>query len=326
MEKRFIYFSTKAKFLSATQGTEYLFTSIVFIGDTKEIWNRGIFYGTPNDFDINDYLTKSDAASTYQPKGDYLTQHQDLSEYAKTAELESALEDLKAELEAEIEDVDVTDQLKDYAKSADVTKEIADAVKGVEAKIPSLDGYATQEWVEEQEYLTEVPAEYAKTVDVETMVANVKSEILGGAGEDYDTLKEIEEWVEEHQDLYDALVAANATKDYVDGKVDGLASEDYVDSAVEDMATTDYVDGKIAEIEIPSVDGLASEEYVDEAVEDMATMTWVKGQNYLTTHQSLDDYAKSADVTSEIADAVDGLSETYYSKEEVDAMFAWGEY
>lgn len=206
MEKRFIYFSTKAKFLGATQGTEYLFTSIVFIGDTKEIWNRGIFYGTPNDFDINDYLLKSDAASTYQPKGNYLTEHQDLSEYAKTSELEEAIKDF-------------------------------------------------------------------------------------------------------------------ATKSYVDEAVAGV---DVTEQLV-NYATKEYVGQEIAKIEIPSIEGLASEEYVDDAIEGLSAVYQPKG-NYLTEHQSLADYAKSADVTEEISEAVEGLSETYYSKSEVDAMWAWGEY
>ena len=70
-------------------------------------------------------------------------------------------------------------------------------------------------------------ANYAKSNDLNSLVSsedltgiltNLKSEILGGAGEDYDTLKEIEEWIEEHQDLYQALIATvsqKATKEEV---------------------------------------------------------------------------------------------------------------
>ena len=209
MGKRFVYFSTKAKFLNATQGNEYDFTSIVFIGDSKEIWNRGIFYGTPEDFDINDYVTKAEAASTYQPLGDYLTEHQSLAEYVKTSEMLSKLANYytKEEVDEAIEAIDVTDQLKDYAKKSEVTaeieakvkagidsivdgastamdtlKEVEDALKesastvealnqaiGNKANKSDIEDMATKSWVNEQNYLTEVPAEYAKKTDIPSL-------------------------------------------------------------------------------------------------------------------------------------------------------------
>ena len=330
MEKRFIYFSTKAKFLSAKQGTEYDFTSILFIGDSKEIWNRGIFYGTPNDFDINDYLTKSDAASTYQPKGNYLTEHQDLSEYAKTSELEEAIKDFATEsyVDEAVAAVDVTEQLVNYATKEYVGQEIA------KIEIPSIDGLATEEYVDgaiedlnigDYAKKSELPTDFYSKQEVDSKVAGVKSEILGGAGEDYDTLKEIEEWVEEHQDLYSALVSTVGEKTTMEAVQKWVKEQNYLNAVPDTYATKEYVDGKVAEIEVPSVEGLASEEYVDEAIEGLSEVYQPKG-NYLTEHQSLADYAKSADVTKEIAEAVEGLSETYYSKEEVDAMWAWGEY
>ena len=211
MGKRFVYFSTKAKFLNATQGNEYDFTSIVFIGDSKEIWNRGIFYGTPEDFDINDYLTKAEAASTYQPIGDYLTQHQSLADYAKTAEVDKKLEGYytKEEVDSAIEDVDVSDQLKDYATKAEVTsevnsaidslvngasttmdtlKELEDAISGNKNLIDTLNSaitskadkseiadMATKSWVNQQNYLTEVPEDYAKKTDIPSLEGYAKS-------------------------------------------------------------------------------------------------------------------------------------------------------
>ena len=91
-------------------------------------------------------------------------------------------------------------------------------------------------------------SQYLKTGDVDldayvtsesltSDLTNLKSEILGGAGEDYNTLKKIEEWVEEHQDLYQALIstisekagkdenADMATQTYVEGEVDTLIEE-----------------------------------------------------------------------------------------------------
>ena len=59
----------------------------------------------------------------------YLTEHQDLSDYATKEDLEK---------------IDVTDQLKDYAKTKDVESKISKAKSELEGKIPSLNGYATE--------------------------------------------------------------------------------------------------------------------------------------------------------------------------------------
>ena len=80
---------------------------------------------------LEGFVTKEDADETYQPKGEYLTEHQDISGLATKGE-----------------------------------------VSAVEGKIPSLEGYATEEWVEGKGYLTEHQslAEYATLEDVENMV------------------------------------------------------------------------------------------------------------------------------------------------------------
>lgn len=56
--------------------------------------------------DLTPYETKVDAASKYQPKGDYLTEHQDISNLATKQEVADA-----------VAGVDVAEQLKDYAKT-----------------------------------------------------------------------------------------------------------------------------------------------------------------------------------------------------------------
>ena len=59
--------------------------------------------------DLAAYETKEGAASKYQPKGDYLTEHQDISELATKQEVADA-----------VAGVDVSDQLKDYATKTSV--------------------------------------------------------------------------------------------------------------------------------------------------------------------------------------------------------------
>ena len=194
----------------------------------------------------------------------------------------------KEEIEEKIEEIDVTDQLVDYAKTADVEEKIEAAKAEVEAKIPSLEGYAKEEWVEAKGYITEAALDpYAKTADVESKISAVKSEILGGAGQDYDTLKEIETWINAHQDLYQALLQTLATK-----------------------ATTEYVDQQIEALE----EVYAKKEDVEGTLEDYAKKDEVTAE----IAEALEDYATEEEVDQKL--------EGYYSKEEVDAMWAWGEY
>ncbi|MCH5234931.1 MAG: hypothetical protein J1E16_06525 [Muribaculaceae bacterium] len=300
--KQFVIFSSKAAFNAGSD--KYDNNSIVFVKDANE---PGIYthaYGwnaLPNNAVANQILSFVEGKAKWIDK-DYYT---------------------KSEVESKLDEIDVTDQLVDYAKSEDVTKEIADAVKDLASK-------------------SEIPTDFYSKEEVDGKVANVKSEILGGVGQDYDTLKEIETWIGTHQELYQALVNGIATKasiEYVDGKVEDMATMSWVEEqnylkthqSLDAYATKEYVGQEIAKIEVPSVEGLASEEYVDNAVEDMATMTWVKGQNYLTTHQSLEGYAKTSEVEALISDFVteddvDEKLEGYYTQAEVDAMFEWGEY
>ena len=101
---------------------------------------------------------------------------------------------------------------------------------GVGTQIPTVRSIKT----ELSQYLKEGDIDLDGYVTSETLLSDLtdlKSEILGGAGEDYDTLKKIEEWVEEHQDLYQALISTIGEK--ADKK------------EIEDMATKTYVDGEV---------------------------------------------------------------------------------
>lgn len=235
-KERFVVFSTRAGFLTGSD--KYDSDSIVFVNDAQE---PGIYTHTYGWLSLPTNATANQILSYVEGKAKWI----DKDYYNKS------------EVDQKIEDVDVSDQLVDYAK----TEYVDGKIEEVEAKIPSLEGYATESWVEGKKYATQ------------TELANVKSEILGGAGQDYDTLKEIETWITEHQDLYQALVQGLATK----------ATIEYVDEKVEEL------EGKITELET-KVDeaGYATEDYVDGKVEE--------------------------------------LEDKVYTKEEVDAMWAWGEY
>lgn len=86
--------------------------------------------------DMASYETIKGAASKYQPKGDYLTEHQDISNLATKQEVADA-----------VAGVDVTEQLKDYAKKSDIPAPYDDtAIKG---------RVATLEAIDHSQYLTE---------------------------------------------------------------------------------------------------------------------------------------------------------------------------
>lgn len=205
-------------------------------------------------------LAEKAATQEWVQEQGYLTEHQDLSEYAKKSELpvvdglaseefvikkiaEAKLADqevdlsayyTKSETEAAInaaigaidipevptkvselendagyitaEDIPGTD-LSNYYNKAETENLIAEAVESIEHPTVNLDGYATEEWVNEQGYLTEHQdlSEYAK-----------KTELFSKS----------------YKDLVDTPEIPS---------IDGLASEEYVDNA-------------IANIDIPEVD------------------------------------------------------------------------
>ena len=157
------------------------------------------------------------------------------------------------QIEAAISELDipVMPDLSEYAKTEDVETMVADAVDGVE--IPSLEGYATEQFV-----IDSIPAldDYAKTEDVTVAMATKVSTETYEAG------------VAELNSKIDAIEEDYATKQYVTEQIAAAAVGE--DSNV--YATMQYVDDAINNIQMPSVDGLASTEYVDEKV---ATLTGV---------------------------------------------------
>ena len=69
---------------------------------------------------------------------------------------------------------------------------------------------------------------------IKAYVDKVKSDILGGASDAFDTLKEIESYINEHNDEYQALLKISANKvDKVEGK--GLSSNDLTDILLEKL-------------------------------------------------------------------------------------------
>lgn len=92
----------------------------------------------------------------------------------------------------------------------------------------TYDDTQLKNWISNNYPKKEALEDYEKTTDLTQKLTNLKSEILGGAGEDYDTLKEIETWITEHQDIYQGLISTISNKantDYVNSEVQTLLGE-----------------------------------------------------------------------------------------------------
>lgn len=292
MVNRFVVFATKEGFSKATLGKEYDSNSIVFIKDTKEIWAKNVFFPAVN-FDIADYYTKSEIDAELAKKLDsvlaaslYVTK-----EYAEETYLKvhQSLENYytKSEVDGLIEGVDVSDQLVDLFDGAKYDSE--------SKKIQFTHDGTVKAEIDATAFIKD-----GMVSGVEVKDGNLEITFNEDSGKE--TIKVA---------ISDIFNASNYfTKAEVEAE---LAKKVDVSAYTEDKATFE-------------TKANAEATYV--------TKTYAE-ETYLKEHQSLDEYAKKTEVTAEIAEAVDGLAseeyvdeqlEGYYTKEEVDALFEWGEY
>ena len=189
------------------------------------------------------------------------------------------------------------------------------ADKANKSEIPSLVGYATESWVEGKKYLTDhqdisnlatktevetvnnkvdaikIPtkvseltndSEFQTKTQVETIATDKAAakvaEIVDEAPENLDTLKEIAEALSNNDDAVAGIVTTLATK----------ANKDDVDAELAKKANSTDITDMLTKTE--------------------ASDTYQPKGNYLTQHQSLADYAKTADVNTELAKKVDKVT------------------
>ena len=93
---------------------------------------------------------------------------------------------------------EITNALTVYSTTEEVNSAIAQAIGGL--NIPSLDGYATEEWVTNQGFATEQ--------SIRQISAEEVARIVNSADTKYDTLKEISDWI-----LNDTTGAASMAND-----------------------------------------------------------------------------------------------------------------
>ena len=251
---------------------------------------------------LESYETKENAAATYQPKGDYLTEHQDLSEYAKTSEVESKIAEATTDMATKedvanaIEELDLEETLSDYVKSEDLENQLAD--KADKSEIPSLEGYATESYVDGK-------------------VSAVKDEIVGGASGAYDTLKEIEDYINNHGEAAAALnaeIAKKADKTELDNYIEkkegyDLSKNDFTDELKEKLQETPKFVVVETREELDSINPkdentfyYVAGESVEYLTEEVANELYQPKGNYLTEHQSLEGYYTKTEIDSKVSD------------------------
>ena len=196
---------------------------------------------------------------------------------------------------------------------------------------------------------------------VKKAVADAIADVIANADEEFDTLKEIADYIVSDPygsaELKNRVTSAETAISNAEGEIDALQtkmadveskahihsnmdllneiSEDKVNSwdAAEQNAK-DYADAEIAKISIPSVEGLASKEWVNQqgflkehqSLSGYATEAWVEGKGYLTQHQSLEDYAKKSDIPSYEGAADSNIEVTEGADGKQIINLVWGEF
>jgi PII-like signaling protein len=225
--------------------------------------------------DLTGYATEA-----WVKEQNYLTEHQDLSGYAKKEELPS---------------------LDGYATESWVSAEIAKAQ--LEGEDVDLSGYATKDdikdfvtsgWVENQGFLTE----HQDITGKQDVIEDLES-IREGAAKGATALQEVPE--------------GYATETWVGEQ--GFLTEH---QSLEGLATEQFVTDRISEIEIPSVEGLASEAWVKEqnyltehqditgkqdVIEDLETIREGAAKGSTALQEVPEGYATETWVSAEIAKA-----------------------
>ena len=246
----------------------------------------------------------------------------DLSNYYTKLETDDLL-DTKLDVSA-YTPTDLTNYYKKSETSGATQISTALASKANKSEIPSLDGYATETWVEGKGYLTE-HQDISGKLDVSvfnTYSGSVNTQLNSKASEsDLDALNDT---VTAHTANTSIHVTSaekatwNAKSDF-SGDYNDLANKPTIPTVPTSNTAFTNDAGYITS---SALDGYATTGDVQTATNDMATKTWVGNQGYLTEHQSLSNYYTKSETSgaTEISTALASKADTAttYTKTEVD--------
>ena len=164
------------------------------------------------------------------------------------------------------------------------------------ADLPDVSDMATQTWVGEQGYLTSIPSEYVTDTELESELSGKADTSAIPDVSNFVTQEDIDASVSGKMDATESSafypMATNPSGYLVSSDLNGYATETYVQSQVSGKADTSA---------IPSLDGYA-------------TQSWVSGQGYLTEVPS--EYITD----SELSTALNGYATEQYVQDETSAF------
>ena len=176
---------------------------------------------------------------------------------------------------------------RQYVTEKDLNETLEDYA--LKTEVPSLDGYATQQWVESQGYLTSTGMSGLAT---QSWVSSnfLSTTALNG----YAT----ESWVN-NQGYITSIPDTFATKDWVSTQgyltehqsLDGYATQSWVESK-------GYVTVETLPEGIATQEWVTNQGYITSVPDTFATKNWVSAQGYLTEHQDLSSYALKSEIPS----------------------------
>lgn len=135
-------------------------------------WSEVIIPSTDNfatKQEISDMLTKSEAASTYQPKGEYLTSIPE--EYVTDSELSAKGYATTSQLSSKLDVSTYNSEKANFATKDELNSK---------ADTSAIADMATQTWVQGQGYLTEVPSNYVTDSKLTEALANKQDTLVSG--------------------------------------------------------------------------------------------------------------------------------------------------
>ncbi|MBP5583820.1 MAG: hypothetical protein J6X43_07695, partial [Bacteroidales bacterium] len=240
--------------------------------------------------DLTDYAKSADVSATYVTKDEFenyvLSGGQadavDLSVYAKSSDVTAALAELEGKIPA-------AQDLSAYA-----TKEELNALN-----IPSVEGLASETYVNEKVAAIQIPTIPTKVSDLENDA-------------NYITLN----------DVPATDLSGYYTKTDVDGKFADYATKEELNAlnipSVDGLASETYVNEQVAAIQIPTVPTKVSDFENDANYITLSEVPTTDLTGYATTAK-MNDTLKAYVLKSELGTpSLDG----YYSKDEVDALLA----
>ena len=236
--------------------------------------------------DVSEFATKAEVNTALENKADkseipvvptkvsaftndagYLTEHQDLSDYAKKSDIPS---------------------VDDFVTEETVNEKVAEGIAKVVADAP-------EDFDTLKEVADYIASDKTKAAEIETAIGNLQN-TKADASTVYTKVEADAKFLTEHQDL-----SNYATTEYVNSEIARV--EDEIPS-VENFATKDEL--ATVEAKIPSVEGLVSVEQLNEAVSPKANSADVEATYAKKTEiPSLDEYATKGEVNTALENKAD---------------------